>query len=391
MKITLVQGAFLPVPPKRGGAVEKIWFALGQEFARRGHEVTHYSRCCDDLPETEILGGVWHVRVRGADTPALLLALKWQDLLYTRRVARHLGHADVVVTNTFWAPLVFSPQRPGPLWVHVQRYPKGQLRFYRQAARLQTVSGVIADAIRREVPALRTRVCVIPNPLPPLVSLPAPPQRDHRLVLYVGRIHPEKGLELLVRAAGLARRDAPDLRFRLVGPWETRFGGGGEDFQRKLEQLAAREGAQVEFSGPEFDEARLAAHYASAAVFVYPSLAAKGEASPVAPLEALARGCLVVTSDLACFDDTIGAGPYARRFDHASASAPSKLLAAITGMLADRADWEKASAAAQARAGQFSLESVADEYLAQFAALSGPDTPGKPPIPTSGVNGPPRP
>ena len=35
MKITIVQGAFLPVPPLMGGAVENIWFALGQDFARR--------------------------------------------------------------------------------------------------------------------------------------------------------------------------------------------------------------------------------------------------------------------------------------------------------------------------------------------------------------------
>ena len=39
MKITIVLGAFFPVPPIKGGAVEKIWFALGQEFARRGHDV----------------------------------------------------------------------------------------------------------------------------------------------------------------------------------------------------------------------------------------------------------------------------------------------------------------------------------------------------------------
>jgi hypothetical protein len=37
MRITIVQGAFLPVPPVLGGAVEKIWFALGKEFASRGH------------------------------------------------------------------------------------------------------------------------------------------------------------------------------------------------------------------------------------------------------------------------------------------------------------------------------------------------------------------
>ena len=44
MKITIVLGAFFPVPPLLGGAVEKVWFALGPEFVRRGHEVVQISR-----------------------------------------------------------------------------------------------------------------------------------------------------------------------------------------------------------------------------------------------------------------------------------------------------------------------------------------------------------
>lgn len=372
MKIAIVQGAFLPVPTKRGGAVEKVWFALGQEFARRGHEVVHYSRLCDGLPPSEIIAGVRHVRVPGANTPSSLLLLKWQDLLYTRRIARRLEPADVVVTNTFWSPLVLSPRRHGPLWVHVQRYPKGQMIFYRRAARLQTVSKVIADAIAQQAPAFRTRVCVIPNPLPPLVAPATPVRRDPNLVLFVGRIHPEKGLELLLQAALASRQQAPALRFRIVGPWEARFGGGGEAFQRKLSQLAAPLGDAVEFVGPVFDEATLASHFASASVFVYPSLAAKGEASPVAPLEALARGCPVVTTDLACFDDTIGSGPFAHRFDHTSPDAARLLAERLAEVVSDRTQWETASIAAIARAQKFSVDQIAEVYLKGFAELGMP-------------------
>ena len=37
MRITIAQGAFLPVPPKRGGAIEKAFHALAREFAANGH------------------------------------------------------------------------------------------------------------------------------------------------------------------------------------------------------------------------------------------------------------------------------------------------------------------------------------------------------------------
>ena len=65
MKITIVQGAFLPVPPIMGGAVEKVWLRLGQEFAAAGHEVVHVSRTHPQLPTEERIEGVRHVRVRG--------------------------------------------------------------------------------------------------------------------------------------------------------------------------------------------------------------------------------------------------------------------------------------------------------------------------------------
>ena len=66
MKITILQGAFLPVPPLRGGAIEKAWQGLGEAFVQAGHEVTHVSRLWGDLPARETIRGVQHMRVRGA-------------------------------------------------------------------------------------------------------------------------------------------------------------------------------------------------------------------------------------------------------------------------------------------------------------------------------------
>jgi glycosyltransferase involved in cell wall biosynthesis len=371
VKITIIQGAFLPVPTRRGGAVEKIWFALGREFARRGHEVLHVSRHCDDLPAAETIDGVRHRRVRGHDAPLSRWLLKGCDLLYTRRVAAQLPPADIVVTNTFWAPLLLRARQHGLIWVHVQRYPQHQMRLYRRAAILQTVSRVIADAIIAQTPSVAPRVRIIPNPLPTIAAAARDVARDPNLILFVGRVHPEKGLELLLRALQVLRQSQPRARLRLVGPAEERYGGGGEQFLRELRALAAPLGAAVTLAGPVFDEAELSAHYEEAAVFVYPSLAAKGEASPVAPLEAMAHGLPVVISDLACFDDLMpAAGACGQRFNHLAADAPVRLAATLGSLLA-RSPVETAltAAAARARAAQFSVARVADQYLAGFASL----------------------
>jgi len=91
MNITILQGAFLPIPPILGGAVEKIWLALGKEFVRRGHQVTHVSRQHETLVREESIEGVHHIRVPGFDTPGSLVRLKWRDLIYSRRVLKVLS------------------------------------------------------------------------------------------------------------------------------------------------------------------------------------------------------------------------------------------------------------------------------------------------------------
>ena len=129
MKITIVLGAFFPVPPRMGGAVEKVWFALGQEFARQGHEVVQISRTHPQLPARETIGGVRHIRVSGFAQPRSSLWLKFLDLIYSVRVRFVLPRADILVTNTFWLPMLVRGRAPGLVYVHVQRGPKGQMRW----------------------------------------------------------------------------------------------------------------------------------------------------------------------------------------------------------------------------------------------------------------------
>src|SRR4051812_43124446 len=162
LRITIVLGAFFPVPPVMGGAVEKFWFAVGQEFARRGHHVVQISRTFDKFPEREEIASVEHVRVGGFETPRSLWRLKLLDFFYSLGVGRVLPPADILVTNTFWLPVLVRSERYGKLYVHVARMPKGQMRFYRRAARLQALSSAVSEAIAAEAPALAARTRVIP-------------------------------------------------------------------------------------------------------------------------------------------------------------------------------------------------------------------------------------
>ncbi|MDQ6656138.1 MAG: glycosyltransferase family 4 protein, partial [Verrucomicrobiota bacterium] len=325
MKITIVLGAFFPVPPLMGGAVEKVWFALGQEFARQGHEVVQISRTHPELPTAEIIAGVRHVRVAGFAQPRSGVWLKVLDLIYSLRVRSVLPRADILVTNTFWLPMLVRGRDRGLLYIHVQRGPKGQMRFYSHAARLLAVSRAIAEAIIKEAPQLREKVRVIGNALPPRRTSDLAVKRE-RTILYVGRVHPEKGLEVLLGAwrrlpAGLVT----GWRLRIVGPADENLGGGGKEFLARLQAIGSESAGEIDWVGPVFDEAELAAHYRSALLFIYPSIAETGEALPVAPLEAMSNGCAPVVSDLSCFRDYIEQNVTGFVFDHRASEAGQAL------------------------------------------------------------------
>src|SRR5438477_7080084 len=165
MKITIVLGAFFPIPPTMGGGVEKVWFTLAPEFVKRGHEVVMVSRKMPGLSGEETIDGVKHLRVNGFDTPRSLVWLKFLDLIYSLRTMSILPRADIIVTNTFWLPILLRDSTRGRIYVHVGRYPKGQMRFYRRAGRLQAPSRAIADQIQQQAPRLASKVVAIPYPI----------------------------------------------------------------------------------------------------------------------------------------------------------------------------------------------------------------------------------
>ncbi len=370
MKITIVTGAFFPVPPLLGGAVEKVWFALGEEFARLGHEVVHISRAHPDLPGTEVIAGVRHRRVAGYAQPRSIVRLKLLDLLYSLRVRRILPEADILVTNTFWLPLLVRGTKRGLVYVHVQRGPKGQMRWYAHVARLCAVSRAIADDIVAEAPQLREKVRVLPNALPFRIE-PSPNEKRERTLLFVGRVHQEKGIELFLRALRLvAAETLAAWKIKIVGPHESGLGGGGEEFSRAMRSLGEKSGGAIEWVGKIFDPAELAAHYRSALVFIYPSVAETGEALPVAPLEAMAHGCAPVVSGLACFRDYIEDGVTGFVFDHRAAEPEQELAARLTQVLEMSPEQiMKIGEAARGKAAEFDVAKVAPRYLADFESL----------------------
>lgn len=366
MKIAILQGAFLPVPPVMGGAVEKMWYLLGQKFAARGHAVVHVSKKCADFPAREWIHGVEHVRVTGHDIPSNGIFLKVLDGIYTLRAIGAIpDDADIVVTNTFWAPLILPRIKKAKIYVDVARMPKGQMRLYGSAARLRGTSTPVAAAIRAELPVKRySQIGMIPNPLPYEADEAIDLNGKGKSILYCGRIHPEKGLELLAKAA-YALPDGWTLS--IVGPWKTSAGGGGVSYLKTLKAMFDE--SNVRFVEPIYDMEKLNALYKEAAIFVYPSVAEQGETFGLAPLEAMAWGAVPVVSDLACFKDFIVEGNNGLIFNHRAQDARDRLTECLSRLITDQALRHRLGQNALNVRTTHSPESIADLFLSDFARV----------------------
>ena len=388
MKITIATGPIFPVPAVRGGAVQRLWEGLAREFAKRGHEVTIFAREFPGQATEETVHGIRYVRRGGYAQSTSIKRDLVQCLLYALKTARHVPPGDVVVTNDFWMPAVLPWLKPsvGNVIPCLQRFPKNQGRLYNKCAALAAVSRAVADAVKAQSPAVAGKVVVVPNAIdeeflkrsvehgPWSMEKGADGARPVR-ILYVGRIHPEKGLMLLANALRLlAARDQRTKKPKdkelgwecvLVGPVKQSEGGGGEVFAEELKLQV--EGLPVRFEAPMYDPAALAKIYDQADVFVYPSVAETGESFGIAPLEAMARGVVPVVSDLAVFREYLEPGVNGMVFDHSSGEAAENLAVVMPALIGDADRRKQMAVAARKTVEGFSTAAIAERYLKLFA------------------------
>ncbi len=295
--------------------------------------------------------------------------MKFLDLIYTIRVLSVLPSADILVTHTFWLPILLRSSKRGKVYVHVGRYPKGQMRLYRHVARLQTTSRALERAILEEVPDLEPKISVVPSPAPAAQTPGAPPSLAERekIMLFVGRVHPEKGVHLLVEAFAGKPAAFTDWKLMIVGPAEIKLGGGGTDYLVDLKRRAR--GAEVVFRGPIFDPLGLEKEFRSARIFAYPSLAERGETFGLAALEGMAHNCAVFVSDLGCFHDFIRDGETGFIFNHRAQNPVESLREKIASAIVDPALLARIADAGYRRSADYSVPGVADQFLADFNSV----------------------
>lgn len=173
-------------------------------------------------------------------------------------------------------------------------------------------------------------------------------------ILSVGVLQPRKNLPRLVRAYN---RIAARIPHRLVVAGKE--GWDNEELAAAVAQSPA--GKAPLFTGYVAD-ADLPVLYAAADLFVYPSLY---EGFGLPPLEAMACGTPVLTSDVSSLPEVVGeAGMTVDPHDEAA------IAAAIEQLLGDPARRAEMSAAGIRRASEFSWERTARQTIAVYERVA---------------------
>jgi L-malate glycosyltransferase len=255
--------------------------------------------------------GVRAAPLRAANVPVNVLAgslvMRRLSLRYVRALRRLLaqGRYDVVHAHLYASAAAAAVAVPRKTPLVLTEHSEGLWRswraravsrwFYRRASRIVVVStsirNVLVNAYR--VPPARIEVLPAVPAIPLRPHAPQPGGEQSAVVGFAGRLTPEKGADVFLRAASLVARVVPEARFVVIGDGRLR---------RELEALAGDLGLleeRVRFLGFRDDAADV---IAGLDILAVPS---RSEGTPLVVGEAMAAGVPVVVSRIGGLPDQV--------------------------------------------------------------------------------------
>lgn len=256
-------------------------------------------------------------------------------------VAKRLTGVPLVVTLHLPAPEPFEPL---------------ERRLLQAADAVIAVSASLAAEYRERGWQLRSPV-VIPNGVDLQQFRPGPAMsREPGRLLFAGRLVPQKGADLAIRALASLAGSLPELHLSIAGagPWEQAY-----------RNLARRLGCpdRVDWLG-WLDPEALAWHYRRCTAFLMPS---RYEPFGLSALEAMACGATVIAARAGGLPEFVRDGATGVL---TPPSDPEALAAAIRKVVCDPVGSDRLGSAAAAYARELGWERVAEDTLTVYRRLN---------------------
>jgi glycosyltransferase involved in cell wall biosynthesis len=389
------------VNPAGGGPIEGI-LRQAEVWARHGHQREIVSLDNPDDPWVK-------------DCPVKCYALGIRSTIYRRMqgiipwlrygyspklvpwLSSHAANYDAIIVNGLWNYTAFASLRaladagvPYFVFTHGQLDPwfrefypvkniaKQILWLFSEGRLLRRARAVLftSEAERRKARnafwpyQMREKLIgygtadVVDEPARQMEALYAcmPQLADRRFLLFLSRIHPKKGCDILIRAFARYARNYPDLDLVIAGPDQT-------GWRLELEHLADEAGVsgRIHWPGMLTGDAKWGA-YRAAEAFALPS---HSENFGIVVAEALACGCpVLITTQVDIWREVLAGGGGLVSRDN------EKEFARIVGEFLERSLEERTDMAIAARNTfvlRFDIEFVAMSMLARLQDLVADD------------------
>lgn len=367
MKISIITGPYMCLPPFSIGAVEKLWYNIGLELSKE-NEVTFISK----YPSKSILKKEKSfIYIKGYERTSSWIKDVFLDFIYSFRALKSAPTSDIVVLNSIWSPILYPlfRRKLHHSLYNVARFPKNQLILYYFTDCLACVSTAVYNIAIKQNPSLRKKLCTISNP----IDINTFTHKKKKIcskkptILYSGRIHKEKGLDILISAINILNDKGLKIDLSLIGTKDIAKGGSGDEYVNYLNSLATS--FTINWIEPIYNPSELADELNKGDIFCYPSVAEKGETFGVAPLEAMGLGLPTIVSDLDCFKDFVENEETGLIFNHKSPHAIQLLSEQILRLIQSDDLYQKLSFQGSEKAKLFSTENIANDYYKKFLEL----------------------
>jgi glycosyltransferase involved in cell wall biosynthesis len=381
MKICHVAPELLPVPPTRGGAIERWIRDAAGRLVQRGHEVHVIARDHGDGRLRDSIDGVHYHFVQIPDgLDQGLAAVMLRGLWHYEGVRRRLAaiQPDIVHHHSrpsgLWLSKGGAPRARAVISLHSMDYgwAFGYSRWDRHlftrgfaaASRVLCVSNFIRTHTETRYPQVAGKTATVYNGVDGEVFRPSGSVGDgEHTILFVGRVEERKGVHVLLDAfEGEISRRLPNARLRIVGPHSYWHNQPSPYYQALVTRC--RQNPRIELRGPTYVDAELATVYREAAVSVVPSVFP--EALGLTALEAQASGTPIVVSDAGGLPETVAAEESGLVFANGDVD---QLANAVIRVMADPERRRRmGEAASQWAMKMFSWDVIAAQLEEQYAA-----------------------
>ena len=291
MKIAIIVNLF---PPKWIGGTEIATEYMAEHLARRGHEVHIITSLDDDLVRDSFEKGCRIHRLPVIRIRTIGLIFFWTDIYRTiKKIGPDLVHAQSII---FAIPALISKKL---LKIPYVFWGQGSDVYFRDWFMILVSKTIIKNAdsaialtknMKMFLQAIYPRdIAIVPN------GIEIDDYRDRHdengrktpgtRILFVGRLDPIKGVQILLRAMKIVCRELPEAKLIVVGDGEER-----EYLESLAESLDLKD--QMDFIGM-IPHDKIPDYLYKADIFVLPSLS---EGFPVVILEAMASGLPIIAT-----------------------------------------------------------------------------------------------